>query len=1049
MSSNEARGRHREREPRRFKHKTSDPTQKNAADGLDNEPIRASGPLHYLGCESAPVGYQLLDAGGYILYVNEEWCRIVGYLAESVIGHWFGEFLPPGQVDEFRKRLAAFKKKGVIREAEYIVVCDGGKRKNILFSARVEYDGNGEVMRIHCFLHDITDWASIETELKRSEERFRALIESIPLGIFLMDNNGQGEYSNKQLQEMFGLSNEECRGYGWAQIVHREDREELLKRIRRNAIDKKEFSTVFRVVTPGGELKWMNSRTVPLLSRTGERIGRIGTIKDITEWKTSHAQLEESERKFRRVFENSVIGIILMESNGVFRMVNDSICTVLGYSEEELLSRKLADIMQPDGMHMIESKISELLSGHRENFLMERRIIHRDGSAIWGIVGISTVRNDDGSHLLMMQFQNVTEQKKALEATVESEKKYRLVSENIPVAVYSALPDRDSTNFFISGRIEELTGYSGERFMSGPEMFNRIIHDEDREYVWKKISEHRKLKGPLDIEYRIRTKSGEIKWVRDKAKPQFDEQGNITKIDGFMEDITKKKLMEIALGESEQKYQSILDSVGFGIAVVNQHMEVILVNKQMLNWFPDIDVSKKPICYEVYNDPQKSEVCSYCPTRKTFDDGRIHEVVSRILSKGRIKNYRIVSSPLKNEKGEVIAVVESVQEITHSLKMEKELLKNEKLKTISILAGGLAHDFNNIMTSLMGNISLIKENAAIGEDISELIGEVELAAERANRLTRQLESFSVGRALFRESLGIAKIIRESAEFTLHGSSFSCEYDLPDDLAPVNVDVDQFDQVISNLILNAMQAMPAGGTIKIFGKNITIRDNSNLSLPAGKYVRILVEDSGVGIPDENLPHIFESFFTTKDGGSGLGLAHCLAIIKKHEGDIRVESRVGVGTKIHIYLPISKNKTSKDPASKDANKNMCYRILVLDDEEPMRRLMRRMLNSFGCEVECAADGFQVLNLYKEAMETGCPFDAVILDLTVRGGIGGKETLSKLLKIDPGVRGIAMSGYSSDPAIRDYEKYGFRAGLAKPFKIEELKEALRQSWDSDSKG
>lgn len=499
--------------------------------------------------------------------------------------------------------------------------------------------------------------------------------------------------------------------------------------------------------------------------------------------------------------------------------------------------------------------------------------------------------------------------------------------------------------------------------------------------------------------------------------------------------------------ELEHGCWSVMDALKFGIAVINRQMEVVSVNKQMLEWFPGIDVAKESKCYEVYNDPPKKDVCPYCPTIKALRDGKVHEAVSRTQYKGCIKNYRIISNPLKNKNGDVIAVIESVDDITDKLKMEKELLKSEKLKTLSILAGGLAHDFNNILASLIGNVSLIKEKAAFGEDMSELIGEVELAAERARRLTRQLEYFSLGKAPLREVLKIAEVVRESVEFTLRGSSFSCVYDLPDNLSPVDVDVDQIYQVISNLVLNAMQAMPDGGTIKVSGKNVTIGKKSDMNLPMGAYIRIVVEDGGVGIAEKDIPHIFEPFFTTKDGGSGLGLAHCLTIIKDHDGEIRVESRVGAGTKFHIYLPVSENKTSKIPDEMETN-NMVYRILVLDDEESMRRLMMRMLDRLGYDAECVADGVQAVHLYKGAMEAGRPFDAMILDLTVRGGMGGRDTLSKLLEIDPVVRAIATSGYSSDPAIRDCGKYGFRGSLKKPFKIQELKEVLLQSLAADSK-
>jgi signal transduction histidine kinase/ActR/RegA family two-component response regulator len=387
----------------------------------------------------------------------------------------------------------------------------------------------------------------------------------------------------------------------------------------------------------------------------------------------------------------------------------------------------------------------------------------------------------------------------------------------------------------------------------------------------------------------------------------------------------------------------------------------------------------------------------------------------------------------------------TLTDVTERKRAEADRLILSKLESTGVLAGGIAHDFNNLLTVILMNLELGGKAAASEKAFGQHLEQAIQAVSLARGLTQQLITFNTGGTPIRKPTALAAVIQESARLALSGSRVRCEFVPPPDLWPADVDPGQIGQVIHNLVLNAREAMPAGGVVTVRAKNVVLKSSAAVLLPPGDYVRVSITDQGSGMTKELLQKIFDPYFSTKQRGDqkgmGLGLTICHTIIKKHGGAIAVESEMDAGTTFHIHLPVSGKLSLEEPAPLPEVSPRCGRILVMDDEEPVREVVGASLQGMGHEVVLVGDGAQAVEVYEKSKALGRPFDAVILDLTVKGGIGGREAISQLLQLDPGVRAIVMSGYSSDTVLMNPESHGFQGVLTKPFNSAELREVLAQ--------
>ena len=380
-----------------------------------------------------------------------------------------------------------------------------------------------------------------------------------------------------------------------------------------------------------------------------------------------------------------------------------------------------------------------------------------------------------------------------------------------------------------------------------------------------------------------------------------------------------------------------------------------------------------------------------------------------------------------------------VEQMAERQRMEDELLKVRKIESVGVFAAGIAHDFNNLLTGILGYISLAQVVAKMDTKVIAYLSEAEQACQRATALTQQLLTFAKGGAPVRYTVSLVEILKESVGFALRGANVRGDIQIAADLWPVDVDAGQINQVIHNIVLNAVQAMPGGGTIEVRADNIGFEAGAPFPLTEGQYIKITVQDYGCGIPKEVLANIFDPYFTTKAEGSGLGLTTAYAIVTKHDGYITVTSEVGMGTTVLIYLPASQQALVSAQTQPHIPLSGSGRILVMDDEEMIRGLLRALLETLGYTVECVQDGAEAVAVYQRAQAAGQPFATVILDYTMPGGMGGLETLNRLRAIDPQVKALISSGYANNPVMADWAYYGFSGVVAKPYTMAQLQEAL----------
>jgi PAS domain S-box-containing protein len=495
---------------------------------------------------------------------------------------------------------------------------------------------------------------------------------------------------------------------------------------------------------------------------------------------------------------------------------------------------------------------------------------------------------------------------------------------------------------------------------------------------------------------------------------------------------------ERALADEKERLAVTLRSIGDGVITTDLEGSVLLMNSaaERLTGWTQADVHLQPLStvFPIFDRVTRRRYDHPVPElieqRETAAVSRSALLVSRDLTERPIEEF---VSPLQDAEGRAMGLVVAFRDITDALRVQEERARADKLTSLGLLAGGIAHDFNNILMGMVGHVSLAQALVPQDSPAAHALVEAERSCAHARQLTWQLLTFSKGGVPNKQTVALPKILKDSAHLVLRGSNVTCTFHFAPELWSVTADTLQLVQVFTNILLNAQQAMPHGGSIQVSAENV--------SEGKASFVKISISDTGIGIPKENLGSIFDPYFSTKQRGCGLGLASSHSIIKNHGGHVSVESTLGQGTMVCVSLPAaSHHELDEMPEPLRITHGSRSRVLVMDDEATNRTLTANMLKFLGYDAEVVSNGSAVVKRYARAMANGEPFDTVILDLIVPGNLGGREAIQRLARIDPSVNAILVSGYAQDDTMTDFRSHGFKAALPKPFTLEELSRTLQ---------
>jgi two-component system, cell cycle sensor histidine kinase and response regulator CckA len=629
----------------------------------------------------------------------------------------------------------------------------------------------------------------------------------------------------------------------------------------------------------------------------------------------------------------------------------------------------------------------------------------------------------------------------------EREKNLRLSEEKFSTS-FRVSPDSinitrlsDGTYLEINEGFTAVSGYAPEEVVGKSSLDLDIwVNPDDRARLVNELKE-RGIVNNLEAQFRR----------KDGTTLTGFMSARIIDIDGepcllsITRDITERIKSEEYIRENEKTLRTLMDSMPAGVWWLYEGGKVGYLNRCFKEQFGYVldDIPTLEEWYEhAYPDPEYR--VSYIAAREALIADALKNGTpvppreAKITCKDGTQRHFIINTQFALDR-----TIEIFTDITERELFHDQHLKIEKLESLGILAGGIAHDFNNILTSIMGNISFAEMFIEASHKAHKPLAAAQKASLRAADLAHQLLTFAKGGQPVKRIVSMKHILEESASFVLHGSNVSRDLLLADGLRAVEVDEGQISQVVNNILINATHAMPGGGTIIIRGENVTIDTVNVMSLAPGHYIRITIADMGCGIPPENMKRIFDPYFTTKSGGSGLGLASAHSIITKHAGFLGVCSVVGKGTTFELLLPACDKKVCRDDIGMAAEGSGIvqegFSILVMDDEEIIREMVSEMLHELGYHVQTCANGDEAIAMYNAARDSGSPYSLVIMDLTIPGGMGGKDAAQHILAIDPHARLVVSSGYSNDPIMAGFSEYGFCAMMQKPYSMQKIKTTL----------
>jgi len=841
-------------------------------------------------------------------------------------------------------------------------------------------------------------------------------LDQAPFGILEVDSSGTILASNPAAEKILGREAGELNGQSFSELTGSASR----------GIPGDGEETVLQLADSRGDL----------LVKVEVRLGR-GKPKHRFLYLTDITRPTGEMERLRQLLRHSTDIHLRFELGRGCTFVSPSAEAVLGYSRDNYLKALEFErkVTHPADLHIVEEILSLLQGGGPLPERIQLRQIHRDGHIVYLDAAFSELRDPEGCLYGCEVFaRDITDRTIAENRLRRREYLFSTIYQNAPVMI-NAL-DQKGRLLLWNRECENLTGWKKAELDGRTAPLSVLFPEKDayNEFmasVWDADGSYR--------HWRIVRRDGE---ERSQEWASFPiPSGEIVSV-GV--DITEKEITHEELRLGERRLRQIIDLVPHFIFAKDDQGRFILVNQAVADFYEtkveelvgktDADFGPAPQA-ETFLNNDREVIRS--GEAQTWEE---EEIFNR---DGKRMVLHTTKIPFTSDQDNRKAVLGVSLDITQRKRLEQELLKSDKLESIGVLAGGIAHDFNNILAGMLGHLTLAEMQTKKNEKLSAKLGKIRGGIERAKHLTQQLLTFSRGGEPVRQPLGLGKLLREAVEFAMSGAQATFNLNVPEDLSCVLGEAGQLSQVISNLAINAVQAMPEGGRFSVEAANVTLAENEIPGLEPGNYVQIKAKDEGEGIPAEVLSSIFDPFFTTKTRGSGLGLAVAYSIIRNHHGLITADSPPDGGAVFTIYIPATPGEAVRDEALKNQTPaGGTGRILIVDDEEDIRDALKEMLEHLGYAPNCAADGRRGLTLYREALKKNQRFRAVILDLTMPGGWSGEKTAAEIRKLDPTACLISTSGYSNNSVLANHREHGFDGALSKPYSLGQLAGTLAQA-------
>lgn len=909
-----------------------------------------------------------------------------------------------------------------------------------------------DVTELSNYIKSYSEMKSIaDSELSRrreAEEKLKILslvVEQNPAYIFITDSKGVIEYVNPAFESTLGYSSDECIGKTPNLFKSGEHEDIFYSNLWETLKSGNIWSGDICNKRKDGSLFWSLQVISPIIESSGNVTHYVSVEIDDSKRKETEEALKDSDNKLRLIMDSTAEAIYGIDLEGRCTFANPSTVKLLGFANtRDLLGQNMHDLIhhtKNDGTKYPVKECS-IYKAFRENVNC-----HSIGEYLWKKDGTGFPSElwsypiwDDGKVTgAVVSFIDITERLKS-ESALEESKERLVLAQNI-----AKLGTWDwniiTGDILWSDDMFAILDIEKEGVVPTYELFINKVHSEDRENVNEAVEHSLDFKEPYNVKHRVVLDSGEIKYIHETGRVYY-EDGEPVRMIGVAQDTTDSEIAAEALRTSERELRKAQEIAKIGNWRWNMVTDEYVCFKEACNIY-GMDKTECKATFEDFlemlvhpDDRLKVRVAA----DKSKESGDKFNLDFRIidLDSGEEKIVHSQAEIIVDKEGFPINMLGTVQDITERKKTEEELHKGQKLESLGVLAGGIAHDFNNLLTIILGNISVTLSDIKEGDKSFKALTESLKASRRAGELTGQLLSFAKGNKPIKKIINFKELINESVSLVLSGTNATCETNISDNLSNINVDPGQISQVINNVLINGVQAMSKGGRITVIAKDIFIDDDGDID--NGDYVSLSISDEGIGMSDVVIKKIFDPYFTTKNSGNGLGLASSYSIIKNHGGTIRVESIEGKGTTFTILIPAGVGDVIKAvDNSKEVVAGKGATILVMDDDESIAELIDLILSKHGFKVTTVGTGEDAILAYKEKLKQNNPFDAVVMDLTIRGGMGGKDTIEILKKLDPNICAIVSSGYSNDAIMADYKRFGFSGSVSKPYNSEDLVKML----------